>query len=450
MIKKLIPLNSDVRLSALRIICWFPPILLYLYYFYFIWRYAVDIPFLDEWEYFLPDALPAGLTLKWLFAFHNEHRIVFTKFLAWLFLKIDGLNFVHQLVFNYVIFGGLLAAVWYVKRITAGAKQFLFFPLFMIFLLSHNSFDNHTWAFQSQFHLTLLFAFLASAFTFSPFKGKNFTLSLIFTLFSLYSFSSGVVFAVIYLVCFSIYLLRNSRDGFVKREEASLACAAIWLIVGTGVFFYFKGYVKPINHSSPVFPVSLKYWEFYLNILSHGFGFYSINFVLGIPCVLISLFPLVILLIQKGSRWHYSTWMLITLTLAIHGTLAAVAFGRTGFGIAFSKESRYNEMAALLIPLSAVAWWLSLVNIPKLRGYFLTLIWVFCFIGYMDNWSAGPYIWRNKFKLKGVNCVSDYYKGIGYDNCPNIYQQGTLQEKLYYAKQLNVSFIKNILGSAQK
>jgi len=424
---------------------WLIFIAVYLYYFYHIWIYAVDAPLHDEWDYYLPHALPAGLTLKWLLGFHNEHRIVFTKFLAWIFFKIDGLNFAHQQIFNYVIFGGLLAAVLYAKKVAVGARQFLFFPAFMIFLLSPIAELNHSWGFQSHIHFVVLFSSLATVCAFTNnMRLNNVALFLFFTLCSMFSSSSGVVFAAVYLICFSVYLAGSSLNGMMEKRKAVWIGISAFVIIGMGLLLWFKGFVKPQHHPPAVLPTTLKFWDFYLNILSHGYGFDSVNFFLGIPGTLISLIPLTGLLIRKGSRWQRSTWILFTLSLGIFGALAATAAGRVAFGIEWSKKSHYTEISFLLIPLAALSWWLFLEKLPKFRNYVLGLIWVFCFIGYVDNWSIEPYKYKNQLRLKTLNCATQYYKGIGNGNCPETYSI-PIHERLDQARQLQVNFTKNIL-----
>lgn len=435
---------DNFMLNTARL-AWLIFVVVYLYYFYHVWIYAVDVPSHDEWSYFLPHALPEGLTAKWLFAFHNEHRIVFTKFLSWIFFKVNALNFAYQQIFNYILFAGVLATVVYAKKVAVGARQFLFFPAFLIFLLSPIAYLNHTWGFQSQFHFLVLFAVLASVYAFLQ-DGRSLYLIffLAFTLFAMYSFSSGVVIAAVYLICFSIYIAGKLFNGLIEKKKAICFGFSALLIIGTAILLWFNGYVKPQHHPPIVLPTTLKFWDFYLNVLSHGYGFDSTNFIFGILGALISLVPLSWLLIRRISRWQSSTWQLITITLSIFAALAAITLGRAAFGIQWSKKSHYTEISFLLIPFAAMAWWLLLKNLPKFRNYVLCLLWLFCFIGYLNNWSIAPYVFHNEAKMQSLTCIYEYYIGIGGGNCPQI-NDFPIHERLDQAKHLEVSFYRRII-----
>jgi hypothetical protein len=84
---------------------------LYLLHLVCVWKYAVNVPYWDEWDLFTPTQLPSGLSLRWLFAQHNEHRLVTTRLLIWILYRLDGWNVAtHQLV-NIVVYGTLLVCI---------------------------------------------------------------------------------------------------------------------------------------------------------------------------------------------------------------------------------------------------------------------------------------------------------------------------------------------------
>ena len=255
-------------------LCWALVTILYLYHFSIIRHYAVDVPYWDEWEYFKPEALPAGLTWQWLFEFHNEHRIVFTKLLAWLNMKFFGLDFVLQQLFNFGLFGCLLTAIYILMKRVTGNDRFSWLPLFLIFLLSPLNFANHAWAFQSQFHLVLLFAMLALAGAFP----ERITLPSmlkpsILTILAIYSFSAGPVFSIVYLGCFIIYIAGNYLNNHVTKAAALSSLAISSGFIGVGLAFWFHGYTKPPLHPELVLPVTTNFWIFFLNLVGLGFGY---------------------------------------------------------------------------------------------------------------------------------------------------------------------------------
>lgn len=427
--------------SYLSKFCWIFLSSLYLYYFYFICVYAVDLPYWDEWDFLKPSALSADLSLRWLFEFHNEHRIVFTKLIAWVLLRIDGWNIAHQQILNYLIFGGLLTIVVYIKKIAIGFSRFSLFPAFLIFLLSPIAFKNHSWGFENQFHFVLIFSFLSAAYAFAPgFNPKNLILFWIFAIFSLYSFSAGVLFTLIYLICFLIFMSSDSfKNGFDKKRL--IYSISTFFVLTGALFSWFKGYSYPSWHPLLVWPRTMKFWNFFLNLISFGFGYQSVNYLIGLVCLFIIFMPILGLLLNKVTR---CTCLIISVNLAILAALAAITMGRAGFGISWSKNDQYSEVAFMLIPYTALAWWLFLKPLPKLiRSFLLCLLWVFCFIGYADNWSINVYQEVNRYRKADFDCLVRYFKGTGDGNCPQLYHSN-LSKSLDYAKRLNMSFTRNI------
>src|SRR5437762_1548710 len=45
----------------------------------YLTKWAVDVPYLDEWEALRSSQLPTGFNWHWLWAQHNEHRILPTN-----------------------------------------------------------------------------------------------------------------------------------------------------------------------------------------------------------------------------------------------------------------------------------------------------------------------------------------------------------------------------------
>lgn len=118
----------------------------------------------------------AGITasFEWLFRPHNNHWIVPTRAEILLFYRLNGWNLASQQLFNFLLFGILLLSVaWGLARAISGpggwkktSKALLIPAPFLIFLLSPISYENHDWAFQSQFHFALLFAWWGCFFLF--------------------------------------------------------------------------------------------------------------------------------------------------------------------------------------------------------------------------------------------------------------------------------------------
>jgi hypothetical protein len=428
----------SIPLGNLLVIC------LYLYHFSIIKKYAVNVPYWDEWEYFKPEALPSGLTLHWLFKFHNEHRIVFTKLLAWLNLKILGLDFEAQQLFNFLLFGCLLFVVYLlVKRVTA-EKSFPHFPLFMIFLLSPLNYENHLWGFQSQFHLVLLFSLLALAMAFperiTPISTLWFSL---LTILASYSFSAGVVFSLVFAGCFLIYCWGSYCRKQVSRRVALSAVAIVAAVMGIGLVLWFQGYARPPLHPELVMPSSVKFWDFLLGLAGFGFGYTPATIVsgriAGVISLLIVLLPVVLLLANGKTRWSSATWTVAAGSMATLALLATIAMARAEIEV--TMVSRYNEFAFMLIPFAALGWWLAIKQ-NTWRSVCLFLLWVFCGIGYFDKRSFALYEEVQNQRNTGLACIASYGKKSGDGNCPMIYDV-PINTFIDQAQLLPVRFLRN-------
>jgi hypothetical protein len=437
--------NGPQRIAISSTFCWVLVLILYLYHFSVILKHAVNIPFWDEWEYFNPDALPAGFTWHWLFKFHNEHRIVLTKLLAWFNLKLFGLDFAKQQLFNFGLFGCLLTAIYRQTKKITGDDRFPLFPLFMIFLLSPLNFQNHTWAFQSQFHLVMLFLVLALGRAFPVRVTIRTTLQFsLFTILALYSFSAGAVFSIVCLCFFAIYLMGNYLRRTLSGTE-TISCLAVGCgIIGSALFAWFYGYQKPPHHPELVFPSTTKFWEYFLNLVGFGFGFDSSSAVtgtlMGAVCLACVLLPVLALLIRRETRWAPATWTVAAGTASILAILAAITMGRANLWEL--NESRYNEFAFMLIPYGTLAWWLALRGRP-IRPVIVILLWLFCLAGYWDKRSFAVYQEVNRQRIAEQECVAGCVKGDGTCSCPSTFDR-PLNDFLDRAKLLGAGFVQTI------
>ncbi|OGU06108.1 MAG: hypothetical protein A2X82_06270 [Geobacteraceae bacterium GWC2_55_20] len=424
-----------VRSFAVRS-AWLVLVMLYAYQLYLVNRYAVDLPYEDEWDYFKASALSQEFSWSWLLAFHNEHRIVLTKLLAWVNLKFFGLDFALQKILNMILFGGLLVVLVRFKDSVVGRDSFPIFPLFLVFLLSPIARENHLWAFQSQFHLVLLFsvAALITAYNLKIDCSSAWGTGLLMLL-AMYTFSAGAVFAVVYLSCISVYVL----SGIARGEVGLGAGRRFLLIVGSltavGMLLLFHGYVTPPWPPPRLYPTNFRFWDYYMNIISFGFGFSTVSILPGIVCLLWVLCPPILLLWRRETRWQPATWQIVTALLSILAVLAAISMGRGNFGE--PKTSRYAEIGFMLIPYAALAWWLVVKDGGRWK-IVPVFLWFFCFAGYFNDWSADKYAEAKQIDLYNLECVEGYFTGIGDGVC----QGRTTPQDLDRAKAMGARFTR--------
>jgi hypothetical protein len=401
-----------------------------------VWKFTIDVPLSEEWQYFKPDALPKGLNWNWLVGFYGLHRVVFTKFLAWLNLRLFGLNFAWQNIQNYLLYGGLVVLLSRFKQVVIGRKGFLFFPIFLVFLFSSVSYENLLWPYQSQIHFVLLFFLLAITCAFPDHQGnRKPVLFVLFSVCAIYSFTAGVVLVATCMVCTTIHAIAVSSEHY-RRPKGWPTLLSLWLVFGLILFAWFHDYHNP---SHLIFIDDWRFWDFFLNLVALGFGFTQYQTVAGLICLVSCILPLALLLIRTETRWHRATWLIVTASCAIMLTLASISTGRAVIP-GMASFSRYAELGYMLIPITAVAWWLAIKNI-KWRGMVLALFWGICFAGYADEWTTSPYRDLKQLNLMIVECVEDYMHGNGDGNCPgNMSPSGS--QDIDSAIQLDVSFTR--------
>jgi hypothetical protein len=409
---------------------------LYIYRMYVIHKYAVDAPYLDEWLFFVRDGLPQGLTWDWLTKFYVNHRIIPTKLLAWLNYEIFRLDFAKAIFINGILFGVLLCVLVKLKHSIVGRDAFPLFPAFMVFMMSTIAYQNDMWGFQSQFHIVLLFQVAALYYSFNYTRGFGSVLcSSLMSLMAMFSFSAGVIYAFIGLVTSTAYIARSVRDCQIEMKRGVSLLFVIWGIIGPAMLFWFQGFnLEPVEWSQkPVYPDSLKFWDSFMNHLSYGFGFSGEGILSGIICLVVVLLPVILMLYDHETRWQPATWRLLT---AIAGTLAvlgAISMGRSD--LIGKKIPRYAEIAYLLIPYAAMAWWFALRKF-RIRTACLVVFWVCCMVSYREFWSLDMYRQFRQTGMETLMCSEHYFlTGIEDRACYDI-----PYELLGQARKMNVRF----------
>ncbi len=420
---------------------------IYFTHFAFILRYAVNIPFWDEWEAVAPDGIVANPSLSELFAQHNEHRIVTTKLLTLLLYKLDGWNIITNLALNFIIYGLMIFLVVRIIEICVPNLPSWILLCFAIFLFTGLGWENHFWAFQTTFHFSLLFLLISIYYLFNQQQNWKNTLSgVFFAWLTIYSIASGlveIVVAALVYTCFKLLRLRqndDAPDGRKQLERNQLIAALI--LIGAAVGLYFVGYVKPPLHPPLVLPYKREFWLYFLNLLSGGFGYQSIKLLPGFIVLFFAVVPLIGELLKRRLRLTAGGWIIATLILSIIGALCSITMGRAGFdSIALSKSSRYAEIVGLLIPLSVAMWAIFLGEKQKLRNAVLLTYWLFCAISFAKYWDIPKHYHAvAQERQKGAQCVNDYYHKGGDGNCPTIYPV-PIADKLNFDKTMKLSFV---------
>jgi len=431
-------ISAQSELILVRICC----LVLFLFYcwqFTAILDYSVDVPFWEEWEYFLPGGLPSGLTLDWLFGFAGYHRVVPTKFMAWLNLQLFGLDFRLQKIVNYLLFAGVLAALCHLKQKILVKREFLLFPAFLLFLLSPIAYENHSNSYQSQIHLLIILTLIALVHLYR--EGAKPGASLVFLLSlaaAINTFSGGMTVAAVLLPCWVVFLLFQVRSGHAGLTRALLLVTAGGGCVALVAASWISGYQQP-SDCAWTSPLSGLFWDTFLNLVSFGFGMETEHPLPGVLWLLAVLVPLIVLLSRRETRHRKEIWLLATAVATILALLATISITRANFA-GTAKASRYVEFGMLLIPLTALSWWLALQT-ARQRLLILLLLWSACVVTFADNWSFAPYRDGSQMDQFTLDTVEEYLHGKGDGSFPWTHPK-PLPPFIAGARQLNVKFIR--------
>jgi len=427
---------------------WLAVILLYGFQFYLLAKYAVDIPYWEEWEFFDGTALGNGLSWQWLTSqLCHQRMMAFTKLMAWINYKLFSLDFVKLKLMNYVVFGGILLAVARFNR-KVQRQSFRYFPLFMLFLLSPLAYEVHVASFQSGETAVVLFSVLMlNCLVGVEAAPKSTLIFCASALAALSSLSAGLVYVIVFLVCGTIYSFSDAarrKESFSGWRNTLFA----WLVLATAIVLWFLDFKKPeASWGLPewLLPLELKFWSSYLDLVGFVFGFELESPLPGIVCLVIVLAPLAILMLDKDRRRDAATWQVAT---AIIGTLAVIGLlvvgrGNMSYGI---KVSRYVVFGYLLIPYAAMAWWLALQNSSQ-RAAALTFLWCFCAAAYWNNWDFNVYRDVRQHELLNLECVAEYSHAGGEGMCSGTYLF-PIGKFFDNAKKLDIHFTRQFKAPA--
>lgn len=424
-------------------LCWLVVIAVYLIQFAALWRYSVDVPFWEEWEYFLPNGLPKGLSLDWLFSFAGYHRVVPTKFMAWLNLEFFGLDFRLQKLCNYLLFGCMLTLLVSLKNRLIGRHEFVLFPAFLLFLLSPIVYENHTNSYQSQIHLVIIFALVALQHIYADrLTAKPLTLFFISLVAAINTFSAGMTIAAVLLPCWAVFVFVQIANGRIQKKTGVGLLLSGAAMVSVTAASWLLGYRQPAD-ADWISPFTSLFWDTFLNLLSFGFGVETEHPLPGAVCLAVILLPLLLLWQKRELRRQPVVWQSTTGVLLVLAILATISITRGSF-IGTPKVSRYAEFGLLLIPLTAISWWLALPQGIRRYGVLL-LLWVSCCISFSDDWSFSPYREGAQMDTFVLEALEDYSRGRGDGVFPWTHPK-PLPPFFEGARRLDVKFTRQFRG----
>jgi hypothetical protein len=413
-----------------------------------IYIHAVDIPASDEWELLNNDENLALKDPKWIVSQHNEHRIIPTKIMNVLFAFTMDWNLRWQVLLNFWIYLGL---VFYLALLLAKlTPERPWIPILAsIFLLTALPWEDHLWAFQSQFH----FLIIASLWSCHQFFYKSINPRRVWCLtlagmLCITSLSAGIPVALALLGLLGAKLLYDYFKNTHKVKKTHiLAYIVLFGCIGMSCWAYFTfDYVKTQSSiANLALPYKWSFWEYLFNLVSLGYGITHVNWQLGFAYFALSYLPLVIFIWQRKDNFQKGDWLLLGIYTAVSVILATITMGRGAtFGVNQSKSSRYAEFASLLVPLALIAWYLVLRSYRRLSVVLVGLFFLITMYSLRNSWNfRAVYHEAWTFRNAGRDCVFQYYASEGDGTCSTIYPWGSIKDRLENARTLRVSFYKD-------
>lgn len=325
-----------------------------------MYRYGLNVPFLDEWELVprLSKALDGQLRFADLWAQHNAHRIVLPRIVLLALARATDWNIRYELAANFAAAMGSLAFLVLLIRRTvkplapALTPWLILTASLMTFSLSQTA--NWLWGIQ----MVMFMNALAAAFTVWALArwGQRWpgpALAILGAVAGTLSFANGLV--IMALVPIGLFFAPRRHEGSARLLSVAVAAA-----VAVGVAsFYLVGfrhkaspyYIFPFSH-----PVS--YVHYVLVYMGSALGFHSMWAATWWGAVGIGAFAWCGIWLWRCSPAHRQAlvpWFLLALYAVLSGFMTGV--GRAHLGVTAALGSRY-------ITISNLFWVSLLVVVP--------------------------------------------------------------------------------------
>lgn len=377
--------------------------------FNYVYRFAYDVVFWDQWELvpMYERWVQGTLTFADLYSQHNEHRLFFPRLIMLPLARVSGYDTRWEQYVGWLILVGAGVALLVEHLRTFGrsnASLLRFVPVaLMVFTL--RQYDCLLWGWNIQIFLSLLGLVLAAIwlqrFEEAPRYG---VLAAAAGTVSMLSFASGLCvwpMGVVFLG-WRAWLVRA-----LPERRAALGRLVVWTVVGALLAgLYLHGYVKPSGHPSTD-------W-----FLSHpGRALYFFFVVVGSPlasqpsgaaavgAVMVALCLVLLVLAMRGAADLRSFSLSLPLLLVAGAVAVQVTVGRAGFD---TYEAGFASRYTTLTLLGAVGLYRAALSLKDERyrwglgGAVVVLIGMGVFASYDGVHGHGKKTHRERTALRPI------------------------------------------------
>ena len=323
-----------------------------LSYFGLIASYAENIPFWDDFDSILKFLSKSPPSWHDLAAHHNEHRIIWTRAVAWVCHLATGPIDLRLLMWignlTTVALTLLLASRWRAQNL-----PILFFLPVVYILFQPQSWENMTWAMAALQNCSIwLFAALALAcWQFATWRWQ--VAALAWATVAAGTSGNGIFVPLVLIIWQSVRCLSPAAATTAPERRANYA-ALLLVLTFTVVItsLYFAGYQRPEHHPGIVeqFKTPVRLVRF-LGVLCGAFVS-----DLGRPFAFVAgLGQLACFGLLTYRRYDHRNPMIYYLLLFCFGSMLAATLTRAGFGVVQATSSRYRVMPLLALALNYMA-----------------------------------------------------------------------------------------------
>ncbi len=311
-----------------------------------LFKYAVNVPFWDQWELpvLLEKANAGTANFGDFFAQHNEHRIFFPR------LIMVGLAFLSHWNTNYEVAASVVLAaiafgfLWLLLRSTFTNKKVLLVAMVVVSLVFFSAVqqENWMWGWQVQWFTNIL-GLIVAVWALGAWRSKwppaKILVAIGAAVFSTFSIASGIF---VWLVCLPLLWFNKELRKFLP----------LWLgVAAVTAAIYYVGYQDPGGASKLVFlhePVA-----FVVYLLVYYARPLVVDFLVSLPVAFVYLTTAATngLYLFRHFKTELTTTLLPWLCIGGYALLAGLTtdLSRLGLGIEQAYSSRYTTLSSLLL-----------------------------------------------------------------------------------------------------
>lgn len=375
----------------------------------FVYRYAVSVPFSDQWSYIRYfEAWYAGsFSPLMFFQQHNEHRILFPLLVMFPLDLLTGLNFRTSLVVNISLIAFVLITL--LKNLSASRLPWglNLLPAVTVGLLicSPRQGENLLFSFQT----TMLMCLAGSTAALASLSRSirldwTFGAATIAAVIASYSFASGLLIWPAGLILITLPII----EKLIQRNLSSLqecypflSRIVAWCVVGgLTAATYFLGWQRP-SHSGEVadgYAGILENIRFMSALLGAPFTAdpAAATWIGVIACLT---YIAVVLAYFAGSLpWTREARLGITLIAFTFAFSAMTAIGRTAFGLPWAMTPRYISFTEFAIAGVIMITTSTMAVSRTMRSYAVgTVLTVALAISFIPSYQWGEQFGRQWF-----------------------------------------------------